>query len=64
MKYLIVGIASMIIACIITGLIQFFIILLGITDADITINRVLLFIFTYCTVDCMMDFYKHNRKEL
>lgn len=64
MKYLIVGIVSMIIACIITGLIQFFIILLGITDADITINRVLLFIFTYCTVDCMMDFYKHNRKEL
>ena len=64
MKYLIAGIVSMIIACIITGLIQFFIILLGITDADITINRVLLFIFTYCTVDCMMDFYKHNRKEL
>lgn len=64
MKYLIVGIVSMIIACIITGLIQFFIILLGITDVDITINRVLLFIFTYCTVDCMMDFYKHNRKEL
>ena len=64
MKYLIVGIVSMIIACIITSLIQFFIILLGITDADITINRVLLFIFTYCTVDCMMDFYKHNRKEL
>ena len=64
MKYLIVGIVSMIIAGIITGLIQFFIILLGITDADITINRVLLFIFTYCTVDCMMDFYKHNRKEL
>ena len=64
MKYLIVGIVSMIIACIITGLIQFFIILLGITDADITINRVLLFIFAYCTVDCRMDFYEHNRKEL
>ena len=64
MKYLIVGIVSMIIACIITGLIQFFIILLGITDADITINRVLLFIFTHCNNHCTMDFYKHNRKEL
>lgn len=64
MEHLIVCIVSMIIAGVITGSIQFFIILLGITDADITINRVLLFIFTYCTVDCMMDFYKHNRKEL
>lgn len=64
MKYLIFGIVSMIVAGIVTGLIQFFIILLGITDADITINRVLLFIFAYCTVDCMIDFYKHNRKEL
>ena len=64
MKYLIVGIVSMIIACIITGLIQFFIILLGITDADITINRVLLFIFVYITTDCIVDFYERNRKEL
>lgn len=64
MEYLIVGIVSMIIAGIITGSIQFFIILLGITDADITINRVLLFIFAYITADCMMDFYKRNRKEL
>ena len=64
MEHLIVGIVSMIIAGIITGSIQFFIILLGITDADITINRVLLFIFAYITADCMIDFYKHNRKEL
>ena len=64
MEYLICGIVSMIVAGIVTGLIQFFIILLGITDADITINRVLLFIFAYCTADCMIDFYKHNRKEL
>lgn len=64
MEHLIVGIVSMIIAGIITGSIQFFIILLGITDADITINRVLLFIFVYITADCMIDFYKHNRKEL
>ena len=64
MEHLIVGIVSMIVAGIITGLIQFFIILLGITDANITINRVLLFIFAYITADCMIDFYKHNRKEL
>lgn len=64
MEHLIVGIISMIIAGIITGLIQLFIMLFGITDADITINRVLLFIFAYCTADCMIDFYRHNRKEL
>lgn len=64
MEHLIVGIISMIIAGIITGLIQLFIMLFGITDADITINRVLLFIFAYCTADCIIDFYKHNRKEL
>ena len=64
MEHLICGIVSMIVAGIVTGSIQFFIILLGITDADITINRVLLFIFAYCTTDCMIDFYRHNRKEL
>ena len=64
MEHLICGIVSMIVAGIVTGLIQLFIMLFGITDADITINRVLLFIFAYCTVDCMMDFYKRNRKEL
>ena len=54
MKYLICGIVSMIVAGIVTGSIQFFIILLGITDADITINRVLLFIIRRVGVECYL----------
>ena len=64
MEYLICGIVSMIVAGIVTGLIQFFIILLGITDADITINRVLLFILTmdYLTQKPYSLFFRINTK--
>lgn len=63
MEYLIFSIVSMIVAGIITGCIMLFMMILGITDADMTINRFLLFIFVYWTVDCMIEFYESNRKD-
>lgn len=63
MEYLIFSIISMIVAGIITGCIMLFMMILGITDADMTINRFLLFIFVYWTVDCIIEFYESNRKD-
>lgn len=63
MEYLIFSIVSMIVAGIITGCMMLFMMILGITDADMTINKFLLFIFAYFTADCIIEFYESNRKD-